>query len=473
MIYNISIRIYMPHYILYALNRDDVVVARIQLRFSAGDYQVQASAISDSSSWSSSPWITITDGPHSLEIDWQAASAVGANNGVLTFWVDGNQQANFSNMDNDTRRVDKARLGAVTTVDTGTRGVYYFDAFESRRQSYIGPANGAPQPPPFPARPDDLFADSFESGDLSAWSASATDSGDLSVTAQAALSGAYGMQAVIDNNTGIYVTDWKPFEGTRYRARFYFDPNSITMASGNAHYLFYALNRDGVVVARIELQYASSSYQVRAAAVNDASAWSTTAWTVIGDAPHSLEIDWQASAAAGANNGALAFWVDGVQKGSFSNIDNDTRRVDKAQFGAVAGIDTATRGTYYFDGFVSRRQSYIGQASLQTMEISSVAAPVRHGGGKVLAMLAPVTTAPQVGAPEQPQFAPLAPAASALAQPLVMQLHTSRQPCTTVVGKLRAVRRVQQDTPPCCHSCNATHRCSPPESGARGHRRCV
>jgi hypothetical protein len=36
--------------------------------------------------------------------------------------------------------------------------------------------------------------------------------------------------------------------------------------------------------------------------------------------------------------------------------------VDGARFGAVDGIDTATRGTCtsFFDAFVSRRQTHIG-----------------------------------------------------------------------------------------------------------------
>jgi len=41
-------------------------------------------------------------------------------------------------VDNDTRRIDRARLGALTGIDTGTRGTYFFDAFESRQQNYIG-----------------------------------------------------------------------------------------------------------------------------------------------------------------------------------------------------------------------------------------------------------------------------------------------------------------------------------------------
>jgi hypothetical protein len=212
-----------------------------------------------------------------------------------------------------------------------------------------------------------------------AWNASSTDDNDLSVTTQAAISGTYGLQVVINNNTSIYVIDWKPFEETRYRARFYFDPNSITMASGNAHYLFYALNRDDVVVPRVELQYASSSYQVRAAAVNDGSTWSTTAWTTTSDASHYLGIDWKATSAPGANNGSLTFWVDGGKQANFTAIDNDTRRVDKVRLGAVAGIDTGTRGTYYFDAFESRRQTYIGQVS----RLGPGSAGIAEYGGEV------------------------------------------------------------------------------------------
>ena len=68
---------------------------------------------------------------------------MGANNGGLTFWIDGVQKANLTGNDNDTRRIDRVRLGATSGLDTGTRGTYYFDAFESRRQQYIGPAAGA------------------------------------------------------------------------------------------------------------------------------------------------------------------------------------------------------------------------------------------------------------------------------------------------------------------------------------------
>jgi hypothetical protein len=183
-----------------------------------------------------------------------------------------------------------------------------------------------------------------------------TDSGDLSVTAAAALAGSTrGMQALIDNNSAIYVTDSSPAAETRYRARFYFDPNSIPMSSGNRHYLFYGLSGSSTVVLRVELIYSSSAYQLRAELVNNSSSWTTSSWFVISDAPHAIEVDWRSGSAGG-----LTLWIDGVQRADLTGVNNSTRRIDGVRLGALDGLDSGTRGTYYFDAFDSRRTSYIG-----------------------------------------------------------------------------------------------------------------
>ena len=72
-------------------------------------------------------------------MDWRAATAVGANNGGLTLWLNGIQVANLTGSDNDLQKVDWIALGAVNGIDSATRGTYYFDEFESRRSNYIGP----------------------------------------------------------------------------------------------------------------------------------------------------------------------------------------------------------------------------------------------------------------------------------------------------------------------------------------------
>jgi YD repeat-containing protein len=118
--------------------------------------------------------------------------------------------------------------------------------------------------------------------------------------------------------------------------------------------------------------YGLHNYQVLSEVVNDSTTWSNTTWTTISDASHKLEIDWIAATVAGANNGGITFWVDGVQTGTFTNIDNDTRRVDYVKLGAVDGIDSGTRGAYYFDAFVSRRETYIGMRKPGYVELGMV-----------------------------------------------------------------------------------------------------
>src|SRR5690348_15015569 len=117
---------------------------------------------------------------------------------------------------------------------------------------------------PTPPSPSDLiFSDGFESGSLSAWSAAVTDGGDLNASSAAALVGSQGLRAVINNTASIYVTDDRPNAEARYRARFYFDPNSISMSSGNAHYIFYGYTGTSTDVLRVEFRRSAGTYQVR------------------------------------------------------------------------------------------------------------------------------------------------------------------------------------------------------------------
>jgi hypothetical protein len=187
------------------------------------------------------------------------------------------------------------------------------------------------------------------------------DGGDLSVSPSAALVGSQGLQALLDDNNPLILIDDRPTAETRYRARFYFDSNSIPMAINDAHLLFQGFSGSGTTqVLQLELRVQSTGYEVRALLFNDAKAWVSTSWIPLSDAPHALELDWRAATAAGANNGGLTFWIDGVQQADLTGVDNDTRRIDQVRLGATSGVDTGTRGTYFFDSFESRRLTYIG-----------------------------------------------------------------------------------------------------------------
>ena len=182
----------------------------------------------------------------------------------------------------------------------------------------------------------------------------------MSVSAAAALVGAQGLQVRLDDNNPIFVTDVRPNAETRYRARFYFDPNTILMPSGNDHSLLHGYTGTSTLVLRIQFRYFNGGYQVQGGLLDDSSNWLTTPWSTITDAYHVIELDWRTSTGAGLNNGGLTLWIDKMQRGQINGIDNDSRRIDRVQLGAVAGIDSSSRGTYYLDAFESRRATSIG-----------------------------------------------------------------------------------------------------------------
>ena len=207
---------------------------------------------------------------------------------------------------------------------------------------------------------DVIFADDFESGDFAAWPFSSIDANNMSVVPAAALSGSQGLRVVIDDNNPLYIADDRPNAESHYRARFYFDPNGLAMASGNTHYIFTGVMESTKEVVRLSLRYANGSYHLSAGLLNDSSNWTNTSWFPLTDSPHMIELEWQAASAPGANNGQLGLWLDGAKRTQLTNIDNDTHQIDLAVLGPYSGIDTGTRGNYFFDAFESRRTTYIG-----------------------------------------------------------------------------------------------------------------
>lgn len=216
-----------------------------------------------------------------------------------------------------------------------------------------------------------LFQDGFESGDLSAWSTSSIDSGDLSAAAAAKLHGGYGLSCVIDDTNLIYVQDNTPNAETRYRCRFYLDPNSLTMGNGDEFRITKTSTNTPTESSFIALSYVGTDYKIRFGCRNDSGGFVWTSVYIITDAPHCIECDWKASSAAGANDGFISLWIDGVLKETVTGIDNDTTArgtIDFVQFGVVADVDATTSGTFYLDDFVSNNDgSLIGQIDVGTL----------------------------------------------------------------------------------------------------------
>jgi hypothetical protein len=113
-------------------------VAALVLRRLGGAYSLMGRARLDDNSQANTAFFPITDGPHFAELDWRRASGPDANDGSFEMWIDGTPMATLSNLDNSLGAVDFVRLGALS-VKTAASGTLYWDEFESRRASFIGP----------------------------------------------------------------------------------------------------------------------------------------------------------------------------------------------------------------------------------------------------------------------------------------------------------------------------------------------
>ena len=138
------------HTLFYGYVGTSTPILRLDLRFANNGYFVRPYARNDGATWlTSAAWYPISDGRHDLVLSWRAATAVGANNGRLRLLINGVQKANLTTIDNDTRRLDRVRLGAVVGIDAGTFGAYFLDAFASYRTVVTSAAGDEGEETPF------------------------------------------------------------------------------------------------------------------------------------------------------------------------------------------------------------------------------------------------------------------------------------------------------------------------------------
>jgi RHS repeat-associated protein len=347
-------------YIFAATQDSTGWVACLRLTRSGEYYILATCAKDDAHAWKDGKGVYITNAWQAVELEWQASSAPGANNGYVKLWVNDVLVDTISNIDSDTQILDYVSLGAVSGAPSGLSGTMYFDGFASNTGVHIGlDPNGPTVSVPLT---DLIFADNFESNDFSLWSHTTTDGGDLSVSSSAALSGSYGMQAVINDLTEITATDYSPTNEGLYRARFQFDPNSIIIPSGNGFSIMETGTANGNGY-RLMLSEDSGGYKLQAQTMSDAGTWIAGSMVNIPDAPQVIEVEYKAASAAGADDGYLKLWLNDTLVDTIANVDNDTLLIDNVSLGATGSLDAGTSGTVYFDAFESRRSAHSAAAS--------------------------------------------------------------------------------------------------------------
>jgi hypothetical protein len=113
-------------------------LAALILRRLGGQYALMGRARRDDNSQANTGFFPISAAQHFVESRWARATAPGAGDGVFELWIDGVLQASNTTLDSYVSTVDFVRMGALS-VKAGASGTVYFDEFESRRETTIGP----------------------------------------------------------------------------------------------------------------------------------------------------------------------------------------------------------------------------------------------------------------------------------------------------------------------------------------------
>jgi len=192
--------------------------------------------------------------------------------------------------------------------------------------------------------------------DLSEFTSTVEDSGDLYWSADAALAGTSGgMACLIDDTTAIYGTiDVTANTSGVMRARFYFDPNTLSMADSSNHYLLAIYTSGGQTLGYMILFYTTAAgFGIRLYMNNDAGVSYTNEYSITA-AEHYIEYQFIRATTDISSDGSLQLWIDGTSKQTIIDIDNYDTFYDyrRTRLGPVSGLDATTSGTFYYDELV-------------------------------------------------------------------------------------------------------------------------
>ena len=203
---------------------------------------------------------------------------------------------------------------------------------------------------------------SHDTGDTSQYNSITTTGGDLTIVAAAAMGNTkYGMQVVVDDTNVDYGALTFTDSSGKVRFRFYIDPNSMTWIDNAEMNIARAYGQaaDFHTICVINLNRLSGVWRIRAgimvdADVHDSNIHAYTSYYSITDEPHYIEVYIQRATSDGANDGSLQLWIDGINKETISNLDNDHVFANLGLFrlGWIGNHAYTESGTYYLDELI-------------------------------------------------------------------------------------------------------------------------
>jgi hypothetical protein len=216
-----------------------------------------------------------------------------------------------------------------------------------------------------------VFADGFESGDLSAWDAANNPGGDLTASANAAMTGSFGLDAFVNDTSGLYVQDDTPADDSYYRASFQFDPNGFDPGESQNKFrtrIFIGFEDGPRRLFAVVLRRIGGQYAIMGRARLDDNSQANTGFVDITDDVHTIDLYWHRSSGPDANDGTFEISIDGAPPSALTGLDNSISSVDFVRLGALSVKPGAT-GNLYWDAFASSRNLTAARAQLVINEV--------------------------------------------------------------------------------------------------------
>lgn len=114
--------------VLTAIDSSGTSAFRLQIQADANGYDIRAFARSKRGRETSTSWVTITDGPHTIGVNWTAASSNNGSDGGFSLVVDGAAVATLSGLSNGNYRINEIRVGP-QSIGSSVSGTVFYDSF--------------------------------------------------------------------------------------------------------------------------------------------------------------------------------------------------------------------------------------------------------------------------------------------------------------------------------------------------------
>ena len=205
-----------------------------------------------------------------------------------------------------------------------------------------------------------LFEDDFETGNFNNWTRVNTGNGYLYPCTDAAINGSFG--ACVDRGTDKrkQLIDETPVDQTSFSARFNIDINSLSMAEGT-RFRFAQVKMGAQRPFFIVLRYLGGKYHIQLNTLQDDLTKIKTGWYPLSDAPHTIEVDWEAASSDGANDGWVKLYLDDALLQTLGSLDNDTIFVYSFKLGFTSRLTgKLISGIFYLDDVATSNTGHIG-----------------------------------------------------------------------------------------------------------------